>query len=146
VTLFEKSDETVKAAGEATRRLVDEISAEKKRPVEAKDIAHKLGISKDKAYAKLRYAVQAGVIQQANKPQKDNRKAYLSMPRPRFVPDPEKLFQKLKGLKGPVRFVHASTQILPTYVKPLDENTRVVIEALDAARRNRPIPPSASLQ
>jgi integrase len=30
---------------------------------------------------------------------------------------------------------HASTQILPTYVKPLDENTRVLIEALDSARR-----------
>jgi integrase len=28
----------------------------------------------------------------------------------------------------------ASTQILPTYVKPLDENTRAVINALDAAR------------
>jgi integrase len=27
-----------------------------------------------------------------------------------------------------------STQILPTYVKPLDENTKAVIEALDAAR------------
>ena len=29
---------------------------------------------------------------------------------------------------------HASTQILPTYVKPLDENTKAVIEALDLAR------------
>jgi len=29
---------------------------------------------------------------------------------------------------------HASTQILPTYVKPLDENTRVLIEALDSSR------------
>src|SRR5215468_11455230 len=27
-----------------------------------------------------------------------------------------------------------STQILPTYVKPLDENTRAVINALDTAR------------
>jgi len=27
-----------------------------------------------------------------------------------------------------------STQILPTYVKPLDENTKAVIEALDVAR------------
>jgi integrase len=30
---------------------------------------------------------------------------------------------------------HASTQILPTYVKPLDENTKAIIVALDAARR-----------
>jgi integrase len=29
---------------------------------------------------------------------------------------------------------HASTQILPTYVKPLDENTRAIIAALDLAR------------
>jgi len=29
---------------------------------------------------------------------------------------------------------HASTHILPTYVKPLDENTKAIIEALDAAR------------
>jgi len=30
-----------------------------------------------------------------------------------------------------------STQILPTYVKPLDENTRAVIDALDAARTSQ---------
>jgi hypothetical protein len=32
---------------------------------------------------------------------------------------------------------HASTQILPTYVRPLDENTRALIEAMDTARKNR---------
>jgi integrase len=39
---------------------------------------------------------------------------------------------------------HATnTQILPTYVKPLDENTKAVIDALDTARASRPrIPPS----
>ena len=39
---------------------------------------------------------------------------------------------------------HANnTQILPTYVKPLDENTKAVIDALDAARASRPRnPPS----
>src|SRR5262244_1304185 len=30
-----------------------------------------------------------------------------------------------------------STQILPTYVKPLDENIRAVINALDSARASR---------
>jgi len=30
---------------------------------------------------------------------------------------------------------HANTQILPTYVRPLDENTRALIEAMDTARR-----------
>jgi integrase len=29
---------------------------------------------------------------------------------------------------------HANAQVLPTYVKPLDENTRAVIAALDIAR------------
>lgn len=29
---------------------------------------------------------------------------------------------------------HSTTQILPTYVKPMDENTKAVIEALDTAR------------
>ena len=32
---------------------------------------------------------------------------------------------------------HASTQILPTYVRPFDENTRALIEAMDAARKNQ---------
>jgi hypothetical protein len=32
---------------------------------------------------------------------------------------------------------HASTQILPTYVRPLDENTRALIEALNAARKKQ---------
>jgi hypothetical protein len=98
-----------KAAGEATRRLVDEIFAQKRRPVEAKDVARELGISMDKAYGKLRYAAQVGVIRKANKSEKNNRKAYLSTPRPRFVPDPKRLFQKLKGLGAKVQFVHPIT-------------------------------------
>lgn len=32
---------------------------------------------------------------------------------------------------------HSSTQILPTYVRPIDENTKAVIEALDAARKHQ---------
>lgn len=32
---------------------------------------------------------------------------------------------------------HASTQILPTYVRPLDENTRALIEAMNAARKKQ---------
>jgi integrase len=41
---------------------------------------------------------------------------------------------------------HATnTQILPTYVKPLDENTKAVIEALDAARKAQS-PTSGSIQ
>ncbi len=33
---------------------------------------------------------------------------------------------------------YSSTQVLPSYVKPLDENTKTVIMALDAARVSRP--------
>ena len=36
---------------------------------------------------------------------------------------------------------HASTQILPTYVRPLDENTRALIEAMDTARKNQRVAP-----
>jgi len=32
---------------------------------------------------------------------------------------------------------HASTRILPTYVRPFDENTRALIEAMDTARMNQ---------
>ena len=38
---------------------------------------------------------------------------------------------------------HASTQILPTYVRPLDENTRAVIEALDTARKHQRFRPDS---
>jgi integrase len=41
---------------------------------------------------------------------------------------------KASGLTVAHLLGHASTQILPTYVKPLDENTRALIEALDSAR------------
>ncbi|MGD1214367.1 MAG: tyrosine-type recombinase/integrase [Terriglobales bacterium] len=41
---------------------------------------------------------------------------------------------KASGLTVAHLLGHASTQILPTYVKPLDENTRAVIEALAVAR------------
>ena len=41
---------------------------------------------------------------------------------------------KASGLTVAHLLGHATTQILPTYVKPLDENTRIIIEALDSAR------------
>jgi integrase len=41
---------------------------------------------------------------------------------------------KASGLTVAHLLGHASTQILPTYVKPIDENTKAVIEALDVAR------------
>ena len=94
-----------KGSAEDTRRAVEKISLVTGKPVAATEVAHELRISQDKAYSKLRYAVQAGVIRIANKPERSNRKKYLALPPPHFVPDPETLFRKL-GLKETVRFVH----------------------------------------
>ena len=97
-----------KGTTEETRRAVQEISLSTGKAVGAEELAHKLRISKDKAYGKLRYAAQAGVIRIANKPEKSNRKRYLAMPAPHFVPDPKSLYRKLR-LKETVRFVHPLT-------------------------------------
>jgi hypothetical protein len=105
-SVFVESLRLGKGAGEATRRLVEEISAAKGKPVRAKDLAHKLDIPIHQAYDKLRYAAKVGVIRRANKPEKGNRKLFLSVPRPRFVPDPKELFEALTDLKDTVRFVH----------------------------------------
>jgi hypothetical protein len=118
--VFVESLHLGKGVGELTRRLVDVISVAKGRPVRAKDVARKLDISIDQAYSKLRYAVRAGVIRQANKPGKNNRKAYLSNPRPRFVPDPKKLFRKLTDLGDTVPFVHPITGKVIVYRRERD--------------------------
>jgi hypothetical protein len=94
--------------GEATRRIVEAIADETGKPVRAKDLARKLNISMDTAYRKLRSAEQAGVIRLANKPEKNNRKKYWALPAPRFVPDPKKLFRKLRLMEA-VSFVHPLT-------------------------------------
>jgi hypothetical protein len=48
-SVFVESLHLNKTAGEATRRLVEEIAARKGRPVDARDIMKKLKVSKDKA-------------------------------------------------------------------------------------------------
>jgi len=47
---------------------------------------------------------------------------------------------KASGLTIAHLLGHEGTQILPTYVKPLDENTRVLIGALDSARLSHKSP------
>lgn len=103
-----------KGVGETTRRTVESIETETGRSVQAKDLADKLKISMDQAYQKLRYAMQAGVIQLANKPGKSNVKKFKAVSAPRFVPDPKKLFRAL-GLKNPVSFIHPITGERVTY-------------------------------
>ena len=114
-SVFVESLHLNRTAGEATRKLVEKIVARKSRPVDVKDIMKELKVSKDQAYSKLRYAERAGVILRANKPEKSNHKLFLPAPRPRFVPDPEKLFRKLKGLVDKVRFIHPLTGESITY-------------------------------
>ena len=97
------------AMGEDIRKIVEEIATRKGRPVRAKDIAHRLEISMDRAYAQLRQGKSLGVIQRVNEPEKDNRMEYEAVPLPRFIPEPEKLFQELEELGSEVRFVHPVT-------------------------------------
>lgn len=96
------------------RQAVKEISASKNgEAIQAKDLAERLGVSLDSAYAKLRDAVQAGTVRQVNHPEKDNRKFYLPSRRPRFLPDPEELFQTLR--LNTVLFVHPITGVWVPY-------------------------------
>jgi hypothetical protein len=88
---------------EAVRKISESNKGE---PVQAEDLARYLGIPIQPAYKKLRDAARAGAIRRANNPEKGNRKLYLPTPRPRFVPDPEKLFRQLPELSDSVRFVH----------------------------------------
>jgi len=93
-----------------TRNKVEDISRGKNNsPVDATDLAKKLHISIDRAYARLRRAERAGMIQRVNKPEKTNRKLYLPKPRPRFLPDPKDLFNRIPELDPKVKFVDPFT-------------------------------------
>jgi len=101
-----------------TRQAVEALSKSMDRkPVQGGDLAKELGISLDRAYKLLREAEEAGTITRANEPERDNRKFYLPSPRPRFVPDPEVLFQTLDGVENEVRFVHPLTGQWITYTR-----------------------------
>ena len=100
------------------RQVVKDISdSNGGAPVQAEDLAKVLGISFDRAYKRLREGVKAGVIRQVNAPEKNNRKFYLPSPQPRFIPDPEVLFQTLDGVEDEVRLVHPLTGKWITYVR-----------------------------
>jgi hypothetical protein len=75
-------------------------------PIQARDLAKKLGISLDRAYERLRHAVDAGTVHRANRPEKDNRKLYAPSPRGRFLPAPEEVFLELSEEENTVRFFH----------------------------------------
>jgi hypothetical protein len=93
-----------------TRTIVERISKRNNNePVEATDLAKELRISKDRAYARIRQAETAKVIQRVNRPEKSNLELSLPTPQPRFIPDPEQFFQKLSELGDKVRFSCAET-------------------------------------
>ena len=94
---------------EMTRRAIHSIQHEDGKAVTANDLAVRLGISNDRAYARLRRAAAAGLIRRANRPEPSNRKSFVPCDPPRFIPDPEKLFRKITGLGKRVCFVHPLT-------------------------------------
>lgn len=99
-----------------TREAVRRISHRNNgAPIRAQALSKELNISLDRAYEKIRAAVDAGTIRQVNKPERGNLKLYLHVNRPRFIPDPEELFQELEGLGTKVRFVHPLTGKLILY-------------------------------
>src|ERR1035437_940002 len=106
--VFVESLRLRKGVNESTRDVVDNLSLQKKGPVRAKDVARERGVSMDRAYRMLRSAETAGVIMRTNEPEKGNRKLFLAVPPPRFVPDPKRLFRKLH-LKETVRICHPIT-------------------------------------
>lgn len=106
--VFVESLRSMKTINESTRDDVARLSSKKNRPIGVSDLSRDLRISKDQAYGRLRRAELAKSIVRANKPEKGNRKLFLAASAPRFVPDPEKLFQELR-IRRPVRFVHPIT-------------------------------------
>jgi hypothetical protein len=79
------------------------------KPVDADQLAKFLGVSYDSASAKLRSALEAGLIARVNKPGKNNNKLYLPAQPVRFVPDPEEVFAEFRPTKKPVVLVHPVT-------------------------------------
>jgi hypothetical protein len=102
---------------DATRTAVGTIEQQRGEAVDANQLAGYLGCSQDKAYSKLRTALEAGTIVRANEPEKNNNKRYRVAPRVRFVPSIEEVRQKLKPLKKPISFTHPLTGENATLVK-----------------------------
>ncbi len=90
-----------------TQRIVRTISDEKGGlAVSATDLASKMNISSDRAYALLRKAFTAGAIRHANRPTKGNLKTYLPAEARSFLPEPKAALRALEGAPKKVRFIH----------------------------------------
>jgi DNA-binding transcriptional ArsR family regulator len=93
-----------------TRLAVEEISKAKNGAgVSASELARHMKISEDRAYARLRSAGEAGIVERANEAQRGNLKLYRTVDLPRIVPDPQTLFSQIDEIPGPVEFIHPLT-------------------------------------
>jgi len=77
--------------------------------VGALELAARLRISQNQAYRRLQTAADAGLIDRSNPRAKNNTKLFLPTPRPRFVPRPEELVDKIASLKTPIEFIDPFT-------------------------------------
>ena len=90
-----------------TGEIVRKLYLENNRvPVQARDLAKELGVSLDRAYERLRDAVDTGTVRRANRPEKGNKKLYAPSPRGRFLPAPEEVFRQVSEVGNTVRLVH----------------------------------------
>jgi hypothetical protein len=92
-----------------TSKAIETIaSTQDGKPVDADQLAKYFGISYDKAAARLRVTLQAGVITRTNISEKNNKKKYLPAKADRFIPDPKELIAELQP-KRTIEFVHPVT-------------------------------------
>jgi hypothetical protein len=105
-SLYRADDECM-----ATVEAINEIAAtQNDQAGDANQLATKLKISYDKACARLRAAVDAGAIVRANDPEKNNGKRYRPAKRPRFVPSPKEVLEKVRPTNKPtIRFTDPVT-------------------------------------
>jgi len=92
-----------------TRSIVERISKRKGSAVHVTDLMKELSISKDAGYTLLREAEAAGAIRRVNRTVKGNKKLFLAVPRPRFIPDPEEMFDQIPEVGSTVKFIHPLT-------------------------------------
>lgn len=116
-----RGSERVLETRQAVARVV---TANKGKPISARQLAKELGISKDRTYADLRRAMEKGAVHKANRPERSNRKLFLPAPLQRFIPDPKVIFDGTPEISGPVRFVHPFTGKPVTYKHSHDKSKR----------------------
>jgi hypothetical protein len=111
-SLNKASDEEIE-----TKRWVQALVNEKRRGIQASDLSKAQSLSEHLAYARLRTAAEAGVIQRSNPSEKGNRKLYLPAVSQSFLPDPANVFNQIAKPGKRVAFFHPVTGELVVYEK-----------------------------